>query len=63
MYAVNNLSENWKNYKYTVIRDCRGTDDGWWYYSSHNSLESAQEAYREINNGYIVETSQIQEVC
>lgn len=63
MYAVNNLSENWKNYKYTVIRDCRDTDEGWWYYGSHNSLESAQEAYREINNGYIVETSQIQEVC
>ena len=63
MYTVNNLSENWKNYKYTVIRDCRDTNEGWWYYSSHDSLESALEAYREINNGWIVETSEIQEAC
>lgn len=63
MYTVNNLPEYWKNYKFTVIRDCRDTNEGWWYYSSHNSLESAQEACNEIGNGYIIETSQIQEVC
>ena len=30
MYTVNNLPEDWRNYKYTVIRDCRDTDEGWW---------------------------------
>ena len=61
MYTVNNLSGNWKNYKYTVIRDCRDTNEGWWYYGSYNSLQLAQEAYNEINNGWIVETENIQE--
>ena len=61
MYAVNNLSGNWKNYKYAVIRDCRDTNEGWWYYGSYNSLQLAQEAYNEISNGWIVETENIQE--
>ena len=63
MYTVNNLLADWKNYKYTVIRDCRDTNEGWWHYSSYNSLESAQKACKEIDNGWIVETSQIQDVC
>ena len=63
MYTVNNLPEDWKNYKYTVIRDCRDTNEGWWYWDSYNSVRLAQEACNEISNGYIVETSQIQEVC
>jgi hypothetical protein len=61
MYTVNNLLADWRNYKYTVIRDCRDTNEGWWYYTSCNSLELAQEACNEINNGWIVETSQIQD--
>lgn len=63
MYTVNNLPEDWRNYKYTVIRDCRDTDEGWWYWDSYNSVRLAQEACNDIGNGYIVETSQIQEVC
>lgn len=59
MYKVNNLTRNWKNYKYTVIRDCRDTNEGFWYYGSYNSIQLAQEAYREIGNGMIVETTQI----
>lgn len=61
MYKVNNLSGNWKNYKYTVIRDCRDTNDGLWYYCSYDSLQLAQEAYKEIGNGIIVETTQIEQ--
>lgn len=61
MYKVNNLSGNWKNYKYTVIRDCRDTNEGLWYYGSYNSLQLAQEAYKEIGNGIIVETTQIEQ--
>lgn len=61
MYKVNNLEGNWKDYKYTVIRDCRDTNEGWWYYGSYNSLQLAQQAYNEINNGWIVETSQIEQ--
>ena len=63
MYAVNNLSGNWENYKFAVIRDCRNTNEGWWYYGSYNSLQLAQEACIEIGNGWIVETSEIQEIC
>lgn len=59
MYKVNNLSGNWKNYKYTVILDCRDTNEGWRYYGSYNSIQLAQQAYNEISNGWIVETEKI----
>lgn len=62
MYKVNNLSGNWRNYKYTVIRDCRDTNEGLWYYGSYNSLQLAQESYKEICNGIIVESTQIEQV-
>lgn len=62
MYKVNNLSGNWENYILTVIRDCRDTNEGWWYYGSYNSLQLAQEACKEIDNCWIVATSEIQEV-
>lgn len=62
MYSVKNKPLNWKNHKYTVIRDCRneeGPAKGFWYYGGYDSLQLAQEAKNELGNGWIVETSDI----
>jgi hypothetical protein len=56
MYNVNNVSKDFLNYKYSVIRDCDGE---YWYYGSYNSLEQAQDVCNEIGNGLIVESKNI----
>ena len=59
MYKVNNLSGNWQDYKYVVIRDCTDTNEGYWYYGATNNLVEAQEVAAEIGNGLVVESQDI----
>ena len=62
-YSVKNMSKNYRNYKYTVVRDCNNESkpewQGFWYWGSYDDLELAQEACRESGNGFIVESENI----
>jgi hypothetical protein len=60
MYKVNNLSGNWQDYKYIVIRDCTDTNEGFWYYGAYNDVVAAQQAAACIGNGIIVESQDIE---
>lgn len=56
MYKVNNISKDYLNYKYSVIRDCDGE---YWYYGSYDTLERSQEVCNTLCNGLIVESKSI----
>lgn len=61
-YYVNNMSQNYCNYKYVVVRDSTREpylDNGYWYWGSYNDLILAQEACRECGNGIVVESENI----
>ena len=61
-YYVKNMSKNYRNYKYVVVRDCTNEPepyDGYYYWCSYNDLILAQEACRECGNGFIVESENI----
>jgi hypothetical protein len=62
MYKVKNVSKNFSNYKYAVIRKVYNDDNvlEYWWYGAYNSLILAQNAYNEINNGLIVEIEKIE---
>jgi hypothetical protein len=62
MYKVKNVSKNFSNYKYAVIRKVYNDDNvlEYWWYGAYNSLILAQNAYNEINNGLIVEAEKIE---
>ena len=57
MYNVNNVSKDFLNHKYSVIRYCDGE---YWYYGSCDSLERAQEVCNSLDNGQIVESENIE---
>ena len=62
-YYVKNMSKNYRNYKYTVVRDCTNEQEpnnGYWYWCSYNDLILAQEACRECGNGIVVESENIE---
>jgi hypothetical protein len=56
MYNVNNVSKDYVNHKYSVIRNCDGE---YWYYGSYDSLERSQEVCNSLCNGLIVESESI----
>ena len=62
MYKVKNVSKNFSNYKYAVIRKVYNDDNvlEYWWFGAYNSLILAQNAYNEINNGLIVEMEKIE---
>jgi hypothetical protein len=62
MYKVKNVSKNFSNYKYAVIRKVYNDDNvlEYWWFGAYNSLILAQNAYNEINNGLIVEAEKIE---
>jgi hypothetical protein len=62
MYKVKNVSKNFSNYKYAVIRKVYNDDNvlEYWWYGAYNSLILAQNAYNEIHNGLIVEAEKIE---
>lgn len=62
MYKVKNVSKNFSNYKYAVIRKVYNDDNvlEYWWFGAYNSLILAQNAYNEINNGLIVEPEKIE---
>lgn len=62
MYKVKNVSKNFSNYKYAVIRKVYNDDNvlEYWWYGAYNSLILEQNAYNEINNGLIVEAEKIE---
>jgi hypothetical protein len=62
MYKVKNVSKNFSNYKYAVIRKVYNDDNvlEYWWFGAYNSLILAQNAYNEINNGLIVEVEKIE---
>ena len=59
MYSVNNVSSGYENHKFTVIRCCDGE---YWYYCSYDTIEKAQIACNELDNGLIVESQNIEVV-
>ena len=68
MYQVKNIDNpNWKNHRFTVIRDNRDESNsemnGWWYFGSFDSLQLAQEKIRELGGkSWIVPTEDVEEV-
>lgn len=59
MYNVNNVSKSYENHKFSVIRYCDGE---YWYYCSYDTIEQAQIACNELDNGLIVESQNIEVV-
>ena len=59
MYNVNNVSKSYLDYQFSVIRYCDGE---YWYYGSYDTIEQAQIACNEIDNGLIVESQNIEVV-
>ena len=56
---VNNVSADYMNYKYVVVRDC--AVEGLWFYGGYNNLKTAQQVAWEIGNGLVVETQDIEQ--
>ena len=62
MYDVKNVHTSYSNHKYTVIRDCNNEaapNDGYWYWCSYDDLNRAYEAARELGNGLVVESEDV----
>ena len=45
--------------QYTVVRDC---EDGFWFYGSYEEFDRAQSVAKEIGNGVVVPTEEIERV-
>ena len=56
MYNVNNVSKDYANHKYVVVREC---DKEYWYYGSYDTLERAQEVCKMLGNGLVVESERV----
>lgn len=56
MYSVNNVSRSYLNSEYSVIRE---VENEYWYYGSYDSLERAQEVSKNIGNGLVVKSENI----
>lgn len=58
MYQVNNVSKNFQNWKYIVIRKVVNDNTNeveYWYYGGYNNIVLAQEVInKEINNGILI---------
>ena len=62
MIDVKNVHASYSNHKYTVIRDCNNEErpnNGYWYWCSYDDLKLAYEAARELGNGLVVESENI----
>lgn len=69
MYQVNNISKNYKNYKYVVVRDCKqevkdfyngDASKRYWYWGCYNDLAIAQQACDECGNGFVAESENVE---
>ena len=69
IYQVNNMSTDFCNYKYVVVRDCKedvktfyngDKTKRYWYWGSYNDLVTAQQACIECGNGFVVESENIE---
>lgn len=63
MYQVKNCPKWITNHRYTVIRDCYeepAPNNGYWYYGSYNTVDVASQVAREIGNGVVIESEQIE---
>lgn len=60
---VKNIDHSdWKDHKYMVIRDCRnetGSNYGFWYWGSYDNLSQAHQEAKELCNGVLVETKDV----
>lgn len=58
MYQVNNVSKNFQDWKYIVIRKVVNDNTNeveYWYYGGYNNIVLAQEVInKEINNGILI---------
>lgn len=62
-YQVKNVSPNYHQYTFAVIRDCRDLPDycaGFWFYDSFNDITTASQVAKKIDYGIVVESSQIE---
>lgn len=58
MYQVNNVSKNFQNWKYIIIRKVvndKTNENEYWYYGGYNNIVLAQEVInKELNNGILI---------
>lgn len=58
MYQVNNVSKDFQNWKYIVIRKVfndKTNENEYWYYGGYNNIVLAQEIInKELNNGILI---------
>ncbi len=58
MYQVNNVSKNFQNWKYIIIRKVvndKTNEVEYWYYGGYNNIVLAQEVInKELNNGILI---------
>lgn len=58
MYQVNNVSKNFQDWKYIVIRKVVNDNTNeveYWYYGGYNNIVLAQEVInKELNNGILI---------
>lgn len=64
MLDVKNVHPRFSEHKYTVIRDCRNeeTPNDYWYWGSYDNITLAYEAAKSLNNGLLVESTEINPV-